>query len=63
MRPAVLIRQTCAYSLLAIQQVCKGASGEDCRRIKFTEAGKFAGATFFGGLGGWAALLSVSQPL
>ncbi|MCF5139305.1 PAAR domain-containing protein, partial [Pseudomonas lactis] len=42
-------------SLLAIEQVCNGESGEACRRIKFTEAGKFAGSTFFGGLGGWAA--------
>ena len=41
-------------SLLAIQQVCNGDSAEACRRIKFTEAGKFAGSTFFGGLGGWA---------
>ncbi len=41
-------------SLLAVQQVCNGDSAQACKRIKFTEAGKFAGSTFFGGLGGWA---------
>ncbi|WP_458371832.1 PAAR domain-containing protein [Pseudomonas lactis] len=35
-------------SLLAIEQVCNGDSGAACERVKFTEGGKFAGATFFG---------------
>ncbi|MDT3233205.1 PAAR domain-containing protein [Pseudomonas sp. rhizo25] len=35
-------------SLLAIQQVCNANSGAACERVKFTEGGKFAGATFFG---------------
>lgn len=39
-------------SLLAIQQVCKGDSGAACERVKFTEGGKFAGATLGGIWGG-----------
>ena len=39
-------------SLLAIQQVCKADSGAACERVKFTEGGKFAGATLGGIWGG-----------
>ena len=39
-------------SLLAIQQVCNGDSGAACEKVKFTEGGKFAGATALGALGG-----------
>jgi len=39
-------------SLLAIQQVCNGESGLACRKIKFTEGGKFGGSTMAGVLGG-----------
>jgi uncharacterized Zn-binding protein involved in type VI secretion len=39
-------------SLLAIQQVCNGDSGAACEKVKFTEGGKFAGATAVGALGG-----------
>lgn len=42
-------------SLLAIQQVCNGDSGEACKRIKFTEAGKFGLSTALGAFSGWAA--------
>ena len=42
-------------SLLAIQQVCNGDSEEACRRIKFTEAGKFGLSTALGAFSGWAA--------
>jgi len=35
-------------SLLAIEQVCNADSGAACERVKFTEGGKFGGATFFG---------------
>ncbi|XMB52004.1 PAAR domain-containing protein [Pseudomonas fluorescens] len=39
-------------SLLAIEQVCNGDSGAACERVKFTEGGKFAGATLGGIWGG-----------
>ena len=39
-------------SLLAIKQVCNGDSGAVCRKIKFTETGKFGLATAGGALGG-----------
>ncbi|WP_339533320.1 hypothetical protein [Pseudomonas mucidolens] len=39
-------------SLLAIQQVCSGDSGEACKRVKFTEGGKFGLSTFGGAAGG-----------
>ncbi|MBI6647334.1 PAAR domain-containing protein, partial [Pseudomonas synxantha] len=42
-------------SLLAIQQVCNGDSGAACEKVKFTEGGKFAGATAGGTLGGLMA--------
>ncbi len=42
-------------SLLAIQQVCNGDSGAACEKVKFTEGGKFGGATGVGALGGTAA--------
>lgn len=42
-------------AVLAIQQVCNGDSGVACEKIKFTEGGKFAGATAGGFAGGWIA--------
>ena len=42
-------------SLLAIEQVCNGDSGAACEKVKFTEGGKFGGATGVGALGGAAA--------
>ncbi|MFO2462152.1 PAAR domain-containing protein [Pseudomonas sp. 15FMM2] len=41
-------------SLLAIEQVCNGNSGEACKRVKFTEGGKFGLSTAGGIVGGWA---------
>ncbi|MFO2479542.1 PAAR domain-containing protein, partial [Pseudomonas sp. 15FMM2] len=49
-------------SLLAIEQVCNGDSGEACTRVRFTEGGKFGGATAGGAAGGWAGEL-VSGPI
>uniref|UniRef100_UPI0030D78654 PAAR domain-containing protein n=1 Tax=Pseudomonas mucidolens TaxID=46679 RepID=UPI0030D78654 len=45
-------------SLLAIQQVCSGDSGEACKRVKFTEGGKFGGSTAVGTWGGRAGQLA-----
>ncbi|WP_258167340.1 PAAR domain-containing protein, partial [Pseudomonas trivialis] len=42
-------------SVLAIEQVCRNGSEEACEKIKFTEGGKFAGATFGGVFSGAAA--------
>jgi len=42
-------------SLLAIQEVCKGDSGEACERVRFTEGGKFLGSSGGGWVGGVAA--------
>ncbi|KRP69726.1 MULTISPECIES: PAAR domain-containing protein [Pseudomonas] len=42
-------------SLLAVQQVCNGDSAQACKRIKFTEAGKFGLSTALGVFSGWAA--------
>jgi hypothetical protein len=39
-------------SVLAVQQVCNGGSAQACERVKFTESGKFAGATLGGAWGG-----------
>ncbi|MHC8314723.1 PAAR domain-containing protein [Pseudomonas sp. LB3P31] len=39
-------------SLLAVQEVCIGDGGDACKKVKFTESGKFVGATGFGLLGG-----------
>ncbi|SDS04782.1 hypothetical protein SAMN04490205_1292 [Pseudomonas trivialis] len=39
-------------SLLAVQQICNGESGAACEKVKFTESGKFAGATTGGYIGG-----------
>jgi uncharacterized Zn-binding protein involved in type VI secretion len=47
-------------SLLAIQEVCVGDSGTACEKVKFTEGGKFFGATGFGYLGG--ELAHVASP-
>ncbi|WP_458131174.1 PAAR domain-containing protein [Pseudomonas sp. R3-41] len=49
-------------SLLAIQEVCNGGSGEACERVRFTEGGKFLGGTFGGAALGWMAQ-SASVPL
>ncbi|QXH78104.1 PAAR domain-containing protein [Pseudomonas salmasensis] len=38
---------------LAIQQVCNNDSGAACEKIKFTEAGKFAGSVGGGAAAGW----------
>ena len=45
-------------SLLAIEQVCKGDSGETCEKVKFTESGKFGLSTAFGALAGWGSGLA-----
>lgn len=45
-------------SLLAIKQVCDDNSGAACEKVKFTEAGKFAGATAGGVWGGHAGVLA-----
>ena len=42
-------------SLLAIQQVCSGDSGDACERVRFTEGGKFVGSTVVGFIGGEVA--------
>ena len=42
-------------SLLAIDQVCKADSGAACRKVKFTEGGKFISSTFIGAFSGAAA--------
>ncbi|WP_434573179.1 PAAR domain-containing protein [Pseudomonas sp. Z3-6] len=46
-------------SLLALQEVCNGDSGEACERVRFTEGGKFLGSTTggiaIGGLASWAS--------
>ncbi|WP_420232268.1 hypothetical protein ACN079_24905 [Pseudomonas sp. ABY48] len=39
-----------AESLLAVQEVCNGDSGEACERVRFTEGGKFG----LSAVGGWA---------
>ncbi|WP_256590854.1 MULTISPECIES: PAAR domain-containing protein [unclassified Pseudomonas] len=38
-------------SLLAIQEVCNGGSGEACEKVWFTEGGKFTGSVFGGSVG------------
>ncbi|MCJ7957900.1 MAG: PAAR domain-containing protein [Pseudomonas sp.] len=48
-------------SLLAIEQVCNGGSGAACEKVKFTEAGKFAGSTLVGSLGGWGSSVAGSS--
>ncbi|MDF9778663.1 PAAR domain-containing protein [Pseudomonas baetica] len=47
-------------SLLAVQEVCVGDSGAACKKVKFTEGGKFVGSTGFGYLGG--ELAHVASP-
>lgn len=42
-------------SLLAIQEVCSGDSGAACEKVRFTEGGKFGGATFGGAMAGGIA--------
>ncbi|MCK6189633.1 PAAR domain-containing protein, partial [Pseudomonas sp. EYE_354] len=48
-------------SLLSIQQVCNGGSGEACEKIKFTEGGKFTGSTIGSGAGGAVASYASSS--
>ncbi|MEB2519511.1 PAAR domain-containing protein [Pseudomonas sp. YuFO20] len=45
-------------SLLAIQEVCVGDSGAACKKVKFTEGGKFVGSTGGGILGARIGLAS-----
>ena len=49
-------------SLLAIQEVCVGDSGNACEKIKFTEGGKFALSTL-GGYGGGELAYLASGPV
>lgn len=49
-------------SLLAIQEVCVGDSGNACEKIKFTEGGKFALSTL-GGYGGGELAYLASGPI
>lgn len=42
-------------SLLAVQQVCNVDSAAACEKVKFSEVGKFGGATIGGALGGGVA--------
>ncbi|KAB0491097.1 PAAR domain-containing protein [Pseudomonas vancouverensis] len=44
-------------SLLNIQEVCNGGSEDACKKIKFTEGGKFVGSTVGGIVGGVGAPL------
>ena len=48
-------------SLLAIQQVCNGDSGAGCRKIKFTEGGKFGGSAVGGLFAGEVAKLASAR--
>ncbi len=48
--------------LLAIQEVCRGKDAEACRRVRFTEGGKFLGGTAAGYYGGEMGF-SASGPL
>jgi len=49
-------------SLLKVQEVCRAGETEECKKIRFTEAGSFTGGlgggTFGAGLGGYAAYLT-----
>ncbi|MFK0085869.1 PAAR domain-containing protein [Pseudomonas sp. NPDC090755] len=49
-------------SMLKVQEVCRAGETEECKRIRFTEAGSFSGGlgggTFGAGLGGYAAYLT-----
>jgi uncharacterized Zn-binding protein involved in type VI secretion len=45
-------------SLLAIQEVCVGDSGAACERVRFTEGGKFFGATALGAAGAAGASIT-----
>ncbi|WP_434649097.1 PAAR domain-containing protein [Pseudomonas sp. D1-2] len=49
-------------SLLAIQDVCNGDSKESCERVRYTEGGKFLGATGGGMFVGWIAQ-AASSPI
>lgn len=44
--------------VLAIQEVCRGKDAQACRKIKFTEGGKFAVSTGAGMLGGHVGYLA-----
>ena len=43
----------------AVQDVCSAGNTEACERVKFTEAGRFAG----GLAGGWASGIVLSAPV
>ncbi|MFS2200072.1 PAAR domain-containing protein [Pseudomonas sp. Pseusp3] len=49
-------------SLLAIQEVCVGDSGAACKKVKYTEGGKFGGSTL-GGMWGGVGVPWVGQPV
>jgi hypothetical protein len=49
-------------SLLAVQEVCVGDSGNACEKVRFTEGGKFVGSTF-GGVAGAEIGKYVSGPI
>lgn len=48
-------------SVLAIQEVCGSRDAEACRKIRFTEGGKFAGSTAGGFAAGYVAGLASAQ--
>lgn len=48
-------------SLLAVQQVCNTGSEEACRKVRYTEGGKFALSTAFGYYGGEVGLAASGQ--
>lgn len=48
-------------SLVAIHQVCNADNGEVCEKVRFTEGGKFAGATLGGFLAGGAAKVGAAS--
>ncbi|MFK8332365.1 PAAR domain-containing protein [Pseudomonas sp. BJa5] len=41
-------------SVLKVQEVCRAGETEECKRIRFTEAGSFTGGLGVGSLGGYA---------
>jgi uncharacterized Zn-binding protein involved in type VI secretion len=49
-------------SVLAVQAVCNGGSEAACEKVRFTEGGKFVGATFGGALAG-KIVQSASGPI
>ncbi|SEM85949.1 Rhs element Vgr protein [Pseudomonas sp. ok272] len=45
-----------AGSGLKVKETCRVGTEEACRKVKFTEVGKFGGGATLGSLGGWAGL-------